>query len=186
MICSNCGKREVEVLIKHVVGQEVNDICLCRVCAQQMGFLSPDMPSITISFSVNEHEAPKIKNRKNTARQRHEEQENALVCPSCGLKYAIFRDSGLLGCPACYEAFRFPLGAHLQETQGAESHWGGMSGMFDDIGVRSSQSSGSSANEKIAKIQSELDAAIECEDYETAAILRDMLKRCAMEDGHDI
>ena len=41
MLCSNCGKREVEVLIKQVTNQETSDLNLCRICAEEMGFQEP-------------------------------------------------------------------------------------------------------------------------------------------------
>ncbi len=184
MICSNCGKREVEVLIKQVINQEVHNLNLCRVCAEQMGFLSPDTPSITISFSLSDAEPVRPKKKRNAVRQRREELENALACAECGTVYGAFRETGLLGCAKCYESFRFPLGAYLQEVQGAESHWGGMSGMFSDIVLAEDQTKQNAArraertnrDSEIDRIRSEIEEAIAGEAYERAAELRDMLK----------
>ncbi len=184
MICSKCGKREVEVLIKQVINQEVHNLNLCRVCAEQMGFLSPDTPSITISFSLSEAEPVRPKKKKNSVRQRREELENALTCAACGTVYGTFRETGLLGCAKCYESFRFPLGAYLQEAQGAESHWGGMSEMFSDIVLAKDQTESGTArrtgrtsrNSEIDRIRSEIGEAVAGEAYERAAELRDMLK----------
>ncbi|MDL2263706.1 UvrB/UvrC motif-containing protein [Synergistaceae bacterium OttesenSCG-928-I11] len=183
MICSNCGKREVEVLIKQVINQEVHNLNLCRVCAEQMGFISPDTPSITISFSLSDAEPVKAKKKKNVSRQRREEQENALTCSGCGMIYGTFRETGLLGCAECYESFRFPLGAYLQEVQGAESHWGGMSEMFSDIvlsddspvmNIRAARNV--ERNSEVERIRSEIEEAVANEEYERAAELRDRLK----------
>jgi protein arginine kinase activator len=98
------------------------------------------------------------------------------------MKFITFRESGLLGCPDCYEAFRFPLGAYLQKTQGAESHWIGTSGMFRDIELLSREIAGdietaenNESNENIARLKLELNEAVAREDYERAAQLRDML-----------
>ena len=183
MICSNCGKREVEVLIKQVINQEVHNLNLCRVCAEQMGFISPDTPSITISFSLGDAEPVRTKRKKSSSRQRREELENAMTCSDCGTVYGSFRETGLLGCEKCYEAFRFPLGAYLQETQGAESHWGGMSEMFaeivptDDPLVFAARAAlEEERNADIDRIRSEIEEAVKCEEYERAAELRDMLK----------
>jgi protein arginine kinase activator len=182
MICGNCGKREVEFLIKQVINQEVHNLNLCRVCAEQMGFISPDTPSITISFSLSDAEPAKLKKKKNPARQRREELENALVCSACGTTYGTFRETKLLGCAKCYEAFRFPLGAYLQEQQGAESHWGGMSGMFSDIALARGAPAAapdelkSARGAEIERIRAELDEAVRSEEYERAAELRDILR----------
>lgn len=182
MICSNCGKREVEVLIKQVINQEVHNLNLCRVCAEQMGFLASDTPSITISFSLNDADPIRpLKKKKNSARQRREELENALTCAECGTVYGAFRETGLLGCAKCYEAFRFPLGAYLQEVQGAESHWGGMSEVFPDIVLAEDRAEPRSARKaerdsEIGRIRAEIREAVADEAYERAAELRDMLK----------
>jgi protein arginine kinase activator len=182
MICGSCGKREAEFLIKQIINQEVHNLNLCRVCAERMGFISPDTPSITISFSLSDAEPAKQKKKKNFARQRREELENALVCSACGTTFGTFRETKLLGCAKCYEAFRFPLGAYLQEQQGAESHWGGMSGTFSDIALARGTHAvtpdelKNARCEEIDRIRAEIDEAVRCEEYEHAAELRDILR----------
>lgn len=186
MICSNCGKREVEVLIKQVMGGEVRSLNLCRECAEQLGFLSPDIPRITISFTVGDGvDVSRAKPRKRqNAKQRREEQENALVCPTCGTRFSTFRETGVVGCPDCYEAFRFPLGALLQETQGVESHWVGTSGLFDEIPLREQSAppglphfGDTPQSEELCRAEQDLADAIAREDYERAAELRDAISR---------
>jgi protein arginine kinase activator len=181
MLCENCGKREVEVLIKQVADKEVNHLNLCRVCAEEMGFMSPLIPSITISFSIGE-DIPKQKKVKRVQPRKKEQFHDSLACPSCGMKFSAFREEGLLGCPSCYEAFRFPLGAYFQKTQGVESHWGGTSETFSGIGIVTDEmiretldTRKRGLDEDIAKLKLEMDEAISREDYERAAELRDML-----------
>jgi protein arginine kinase activator len=181
MMCDNCGKNEVEVLLKQVVNNEVRYLNLCRACAEEMGFIPSIVPSITISFSISE-DAPKQRKLRRIQPAKKREAVDLLTCPSCGMKFMSFRENGLLGCPACYEAFRFPLGAFLQKTQGAESHWIGTSGMFRDIGLLSEEIAGeggaaekSEFDENIARLKFELNGAVAREDYERAAQLRDVL-----------
>ncbi|MDR1482158.1 MAG: UvrB/UvrC motif-containing protein [Synergistaceae bacterium] len=184
MLCGNCGKREVEVLIKQVVNQEVHNLSLCRVCAEELGFIAPDVPSITISFSLND---PDTQNQRKVKRLQHNAKRGALAhdslaCSSCGLEYSAFRESGMLGCAGCYEAFRFPLGAWLQKEQGAESHWDGMSGMFAGLGVVDDGWSAPNGDKirdelrsNIMRLKLELEDAVSREDYERAAQLRDVI-----------
>ncbi|MDR1885652.1 MAG: UvrB/UvrC motif-containing protein [Synergistaceae bacterium] len=183
MLCSNCGKREVEVLIKQVINQEVQNLSLCKVCAEELGFIAPDIPSITISFSLNEPDAQRQRKTRRI-QQNHRKQEalhDSLVCSGCGLEYGKFRETGRLGCPKCYEVFRFPLGAWLQKEQGAESHWDG-SGILSDLEVVLEQPgalrSGRLKDERcenIMRLKSEMEDAVSREEYERAAELRDML-----------
>ncbi len=185
MLCSNCGKREVEVLIKQVIDQEVHDLNLCRACAEEMGFISPDAPSITISFSLNEADRRGVKKKAKAIPENNEAdvRNDALVCTACGMEYAAFRENGVLGCPECYAAFRFPLGAFLQRNQGAESHWGGMSGMFAELEVVEDAEKAairkridSEWRATVQRLESELADAVEREEYERAAKLRDVLR----------
>ncbi|MDR3332954.1 MAG: UvrB/UvrC motif-containing protein [Synergistaceae bacterium] len=184
MLCSNCGKREVEVLIKQVINQEVHNLNLCRACAEELGFIAPDIPSITISFSLNETDTQKQRKvrRLPHGARKHEALHDSLICSSCGLEYRTFRETGLLGCPECYEIFRFPLGAYLQKEQGAESHWDGMSGTFSELGVAGVRSGvifkdkeKDERQENIRRLRSELSEAISREEYERAAELKEML-----------
>lgn len=181
MLCSNCGKREVEVLIKQVINQEVHNLNLCKECAEELGFISPEVPSITISFSLNEKEMQvPSKSRRNSAKDQRERAYDEMTCAGCGMQYAQFRETGLLGCPTCYEAFRFPLGALLQKEQGAESHWGGSSEMFSDIEIApnaerlaAEERLRSGREATLERLRSELSEAVACEEYERAAQLRD-------------
>lgn len=193
MLCSNCGKREVEVLIKQVIDQEVHNLNLCRACAEEMGFISPDAPSITISFSLNEAERRGAKKKAKTNQESEADVRNdALLCSSCGMEYAVFRENGLLGCPECYVAFRFPLGAYLQQNQGAESHWGGLSGAFEDLEVVEDAQKAAIRkridNEwkaTMQRLEMELAEAVEREEYERAAKLRDVLRSLGLKDREE-
>jgi protein arginine kinase activator len=194
MLCNNCGKREVEVLIKQVVNNEVHNLNLCRVCAEELGFISPDIPSITISFSLGEHDVVETKKAKRIRLEKRENVYDSLICSSCGMKYSDFRSSGLLGCSGCYEAFRFPLGARFQRDQGAESHWSG-SETFDEIGVVKDIATAvdleNLQNERMASIdrlKHEIEDAVSREEYERAAELKNilipLLCDCEEKDGN--
>lgn len=181
MICSNCGKREAEVLIKQVVDGDVRNLSLCRVCAEELGFISPDIPSITISFLLGGPDSMDQKRTKKIRLEKRESSYDSLVCNSCGMKYGAFRKTGLLGCSGCYEAFRFPLGARFQREQEAESHWCG-SETFSEIGVvRDTAEIADMEREKserranIDRLKHEIEDAVSREEYERAAELKSIL-----------
>ena len=177
MVCDNCGKNEVEVFIKQVMNQEIKNLNLCRSCAEELGFTSPVMPSITISFSLSDGLQKKRKIRKLLPRKK-DQPPDSLCCSACGTKFSAFREDGLLGCPKCYEEFRFPLGAYLQKTQGSESHWIA-SDVFKDIGLIAGKEDFETEDvgnaEDITRLRLEMYEAVAREDYERAAELRDML-----------
>lgn len=185
MLCGNCGKREVEVLIKQVVNNEMQDFNLCRVCAEELGFLSSQQPSITISFSLHEADEPQRRKIVRVQTKRDDAKFDGILCPGCGMTYGEYRNEGILGCPECYQAFRFPLGAKLQRIQGAESHWDGTSKMFSDIAVLGDEAVSLERDHRQAKeereagirrLREEIEDAVSREEYERAAKLRDLLK----------
>lgn len=192
MLCAHCGKREAEILIKQITGQTLHTCALCRECAEELGLIPSDGPSITISFSVSENDVARIKKKKMTSKQKKEAQENSLVCPECGTSYAKFREIGTLGCEKCYEAFRVPLGEYLQEHQGAESHWCAMSSGFSDIPVSEVEVPGEVRLDCLRldgddreKLERSMREAVDLEDYERAAVIRDKLSSLDLSDRTD-
>ncbi|MDR1471079.1 MAG: UvrB/UvrC motif-containing protein [Synergistaceae bacterium] len=188
MLCDNCGKKDVEILIKQVVNQDVHILRLCRACAEELGFVSPDIPSVTIVFSGMSSDFQKTKKVKRVQPKKKEQFFDSLVCSSCGIKFGEFREIGLLGCPKCYEAFRAPLGAYLQRTQGAESHWGVTSAeLFEqlsqeappeetaDVDASKRECLNDERERNMIELQIEMSEAVSQENYERAAELRDIM-----------
>lgn len=91
-----------------------------------------------------------------------------MVCPECGITFKKFRSQGRLGCPHDYVAFRERLIPLLESIHGATQH----------IGKAPVQRPGSSRqNIELARLRSELKSAVEVEDYEEAARLRDTIRQ---------
>ena len=90
------------------------------------------------------------------------------VCDVCGIKFSEFRETGLLGCPNDYDVFEEGLVEILERAQeGAVQHIGKVPHGADDVQKRQTA---------ILRLRSELKAAINGEDYERAASLRDPIK----------
>ena len=83
------------------------------------------------------------------------------------MTYAEFQKCGMLGCANCYKTFRQPLDALLQRIHGNTQHAGRIPG-----GVRS----GVSIRMNIDRLKQRLKRAIEMEEYEQAAKLRDAIR----------
>ncbi len=91
--------------------------------------------------------------------------QSAMRCGECGMTFAKFRQQGLLGCPACYRAFEDKLAPLL-----ARAHDNG-----DRHKGKVPRRAGSSLarQEMLAELRRELQSAVESEQYERAATLRD-------------
>ncbi|MEM7577491.1 MAG: UvrB/UvrC motif-containing protein [Planctomycetota bacterium] len=94
-------------------------------------------------------------------------QAKELACDQCGITYAQFRESTLLGCPRCYTVFEKPLGNLLERAhEGATHHIGKVPAR---AGV------GEQRQEQLTRLRRRLHDAVDAEDYELAVKLRDEL-----------
>ena len=99
--------------------------------------------------------------------------ENELVCESCGLTFSQFRESSLLGCPSCYDAFEDALAPLLERAHEGGTHHVGK--------VPNRAGTGEQRQAQLMRMRKQLDEAVAEEDYELAARLRDDIRR--LEDG---
>lgn len=89
------------------------------------------------------------------------------LCEGCGMSFDLFRKHGLLGCPACYDAFAEQLKKMLVRAhEGGEFHTGKSPGAVGEAGKRRAL---------ILSLQRELAIAVERESYERAAEIRDQI-----------
>ena len=79
-------------------------------------------------------------------------------CPVCDFTLGDYRKTGRLGCPDCYNVFAGEI------TEGA------------DTPAEAAETAGESPALTRKKLEQSMQLAIEQEDYETAAKLRDKLK----------
>ena len=99
------------------------------------------------------------------------QKEQGLACEQCGMAWAEFRQGGLLGCEHDYTVFERDLTPLVQRAhEGAAHHVGKVPTRKGSTGVPMKRTI------DLAKLRKELQRAIEAEDYERAAKLRDQIK----------
>ena len=92
-----------------------------------------------------------------------------LQCPSCGMTLGRFQKEVLLGCPHDYEFFDNSLRGIIEKSQGGNNmHCGKVPSKLPDDSKKQID---------IVNLQRQLDVAVKNEDYETAASLRDQIKK---------
>jgi protein arginine kinase len=92
------------------------------------------------------------------------------TCPICGMSFYDFRQIGKLGCPNDYSFFSQQLDDLLMNIHGAVEHTGKVPKDFDIASALQSKKT------LLIKLRRELDDAVQYEDYESAAKLRDKIK----------
>ncbi len=156
-LCEQCGKNAANVHVTQISPSGTVVSHLCEECARAHG----------IEIKIGDAAASQ------TAPEGGEQPE--VVCGRCGLSYAGFRESGRLGCAACYEAFGTEIDKLLKEMHGSCEH----------RGKRYSRVAGAVRDtaEDIARLRGELDRAICNEDFEEAARLRDTISALSSQKG---
>jgi len=158
MICQKCNNNVATIKITQVVKNERFDFFLCTDCVKDLGM---DDPFSDISgeisraiFSIIQEQLEGI------------EQIPDMSCDYCNLNLKEFAEKGLLGCPECYRSFDQYLKVLLRRYHGTNTH--------KIISKR--KKTKSSDYKKINVLESRLQVALENEDFENAAILRDEIK----------
>lgn len=204
MRCERCEREATihEVIIHQGKKQERH---LCEACAGQAGLSAdPHLPiaQLITGFMLGP-------NLKPTPAQVTPGQEAVAAtnpapsigkpttrCAGCGTTYVGFKESGLLGCPACYDAFAERLGPLIERAhEGACHHVG----KFPRRALRDCRSLGDrdrveillgsarEREERLETLRKSLAKAVRDEDYEQAATLRDELNRVTdlLEDANN-
>ena len=107
-----------------------------------------------------------------------ETKESATTCAACGITWAEFKQGGLLGCENDYVAFEKDLTPIIQRAHEGGTHHTGK------VPERRGAAAGTIVSRKrgtVARLRKDLAAAVEGEDYERAAKLRDELRAAEAE-----
>ena len=156
MLCQRCNKSEATIHITEVSNGEHHENHLCEQCAEADGTL------IKTPTAINELLSSFIMAHSGVAELAE------LSCPECGLSFLEFRQHGLLGCANDYEVFSQPLDGLLTRVHGQETHHVGKAPARGGTQQK--------RNMELLRIRRELAEAVESEEYEKAAQLRDRLK----------
>lgn len=158
--CMKCGKPATTHLT-HVSGAgEQRTLHLCTACAEAQQLL--DQPGLQLNI-------PTILKALIGANVGAWSDELAsLKCPACGIRYMEFRAAGRLGCPHDYALFRSGLAGLLKKIHRSERH----AGKKPKRHIGTVESHGDAL-----RLRQELRQAVEREDYERAALLRDQIRQ---------
>jgi len=190
MLCE-CGQRQAtihEVVIHH--GHKV-ERHLCDQCAAQMGVTTdPQVPISELISSYIKGKSMAVPSVGDADKGRRDEPARAApnACPGCSMTFTGFKKHGLIGCASCYDHFSSRLGPLIARAhEGAEQHIGKVPrrALSEVMGTEDSDKIGDllgSSRERerrLASVRSRLTRALDHEEYEQAAMLRDELTRIA-------
>jgi protein arginine kinase activator len=159
MLCDHCKERDAVVHLTRIVDNAVTQLHLCEKCAAEKGVETtialPQHPLGEILQAVQQQATPAS-------------VADAGVCAFCGATARDFRASGRLGCAHCYDAMETSLRELLRRLHGSSKH----------VGRRYEAPLPESLMEGDARaaLNERLRRAVESEQFELAAELRDKLR----------
>ena len=153
MKCHHCDS-QATVHLTQIINGQMHKMDLCEGCAQEKGVTNPDNLSIGNLLDENPSKVDAA-----TA---------SMTCESCGTTHQDFKKGGRLGCEACYHVFRPVLEPLLDGMHAGVKHLG-------KVPSRSVKKKSDVDSEEL--LSKELKKAVEEENYEKAAELRDRLKK---------
>ena len=165
MLCQNCGKNEAEFHYRQNINGEETEKHLCRECVNESGNAGQTPTQYLNSMLSNFFEAPSVR-----------QLNKGETCPVCGINRAEISRTGKAGCPDCYGIFEDMFMPYIKRIHRATAHTG-----------KIPESAGAEIRLKreILKKKEELRAAIDLEEFEKAATLRDIIKSLEKEGGDD-
>jgi len=165
MMCQACGKSTATVHFTEIQDNKMTELNLCDRCAEEKGLHTPASKH---KFSMADLMAGMVDDMTSAEEQR----VGHVQCPRCGLLYSAFKETGRLGCSQCYDAFQFQLRPLLRRIHGSTRHAGK---------VPTRDGEGVSRARQVQRLHDELQVAIEKEEFERAAEIRDAIKRIEKE-----
>jgi protein arginine kinase activator len=162
--CMRCSKPATLHITEIQMGQ-AQVVHLCETCAQK--YLSsvevggvPAMPDD--DEAENEAEAE-------LAAEEAEEAEEAPspTCSGCGITFKQFRSVGRMGCSRCYSSFHDELVPLLESIHQETQHVGKCPPQTSESTLR---------HHELIRLRGELKTAVDKENYEEAARLRDRIQ----------
>ena len=155
MTCDICKKHDATVHLTQIVEGKMLKVDLCDACAKTKGVQESAGFSLA-DLMVGLGSAEEIKT-----------ETPGLRCPACGFSQADFKKTGRLGCAVCWEKFESGLAGLLKAMHKSDRHVGK---------VPSKAAHTVALSEQIKGLVADLDKAVQDEQYEQAARLRDQIR----------
>lgn len=157
MLCDVCGKTEATVHLTEIINDKVTKLHLCEECAKEKGTEMEEHFGLSDLLGGLADLGATIESKTT----------ESIKCPKCGFTYQNFTKVGRLGCSECYEAFKKQFAPLLKRIHGADRHVG-------KIPLMAGKTVKDTRN--LQELKMKLEKAIQSEEFEEAAKLRDRIK----------
>ena len=164
MVCEVCKQAQATVHLTEIVNDQMTELHLCEACANQKG------AQVESHFGL----ADMLSGLSDYGKTQEPEEVVTKACPTCGMTYDDFRKVGRLGCADCYATFKRSLGSLLKRIHGSPIHLGKSPVRLIKMAKV--------AKTELMDLKRKLERAIEHEEFEEAATLRDQIRRVEQQE----
>lgn len=178
MICERCNHNEASIHFTEVINGARTEHHLCSECAKKM----------ELGYGGEFSFAKLLTGLFASARQASGDATSPMahvVCPECGMNFEEFTQVGKFGCAECYGVFGPLIDDNMKKIHGSNTHMGKVY-KNDDINeglINKAEVPKISIADEEKLLRAKLKEAIELEEYEDAAKIRDQIKALNNEPG---
>ncbi len=188
MLCEVCNMRDAKICYTEIINGQKREQYLCEECAAKRTSIMKN-PFADGSFSLGgllagliSKELNKASNgdkRKTEIESKVDADKEELCCSECGMTLKEFRDTGKFGCPNCYKTFEPFFSKNIKIIQATDRHCGKYPKNYKDIAEKAGKEKAEGKAEELSNVEMlsiRLQQAVEREDFEEAARIRDEIK----------
>lgn len=158
MLCGACHQNEATIHLTEIVNNQMIEVHLCENCAQEKG------TDFKTHFNFNDL----LSGLSDMSSMLKADPMEIVGCKTCSLTYEEFGKTGRLGCPDCYQDLGKILLPLIKRVQRSTEH----------LGKHPSKASSETKRTIDLREQRErLKRAVEMEEFEKAADIRDQIKK---------
>ena len=164
MLCEKCKKNQATFFYEENINGSKRAYSLCPECAnvlEKEGELSMGHDLFSLPSLGNLHDGlfGGLFGQATPIQKK--------TCPTCGASFADLRQNGKVGCPECYTVFAEELHDTIQSIHGNVKHVGR---------APSRNRKDREKKDRLVELRNQMKAAIEEENFELAASLRDQIR----------
>lgn len=155
MLCQQCGLHPATTHIRTSINGVQQEQMLCSECAAKQGYHG--LSSLFTGGLLGSL----LKNDLSGTTA-----EGAIRCTRCGISFEEIARSGKVGCADCYKQFREKLTPTVERLHGKADH----------LGKVPNHKPAEPQKSKLEELKEQLAKAIEAQEFEQAAVLRDAIR----------
>jgi protein arginine kinase activator len=167
MNCESCKKKPASVFYADESGGRH---ALCQSCAHTLGKITQYSPSADGEHDRLYIQTPTLSSLSKSSPLKlychRDDASGGAVCPYCATTLESIIEKDRVGCPECYTVFAeaiFPQALSVENAQGAR--------------MPSSRRARIDRIRSISELKAQIKLAVESENYELAATLRDKIRK---------